>query len=60
VRYNRIREHTYINNLISLSGFVFRESSNTEMGMYTLTNPILEMLERRNHVVGNLGFDKGI
>jgi hypothetical protein len=38
----------YRNNLISLAKFGFRENSNTEMAICTLTNPTLETLERRN------------
>jgi hypothetical protein len=52
VVYNRIKQHMYVNNLISVAQFGFRENSNTETAIYTLTNHILETLERRNHSVG--------
>jgi hypothetical protein len=32
--------------------FGFRENSNTETAIYTLTNHILETLERRDHSLG--------
>jgi hypothetical protein len=54
VMYNRINKYMYTNNLISLAQFGFRENSNTEMAIYTLTSHILETLERHNHAVGVL------
>jgi hypothetical protein len=49
VVYNRIKQHIHANNLTSFAQFGFRENSNTEMAIYTLTNHILEMLERHSH-----------
>jgi hypothetical protein len=45
VVYNRIRQHMHTYNLISFAQFGFRENSNTETAIYTLTNHILEALE---------------
>jgi hypothetical protein len=42
----------HTNNLISFAQFGFRKNSNTEIAIYTLTNHILETLERRNHSLG--------
>jgi hypothetical protein len=50
--YNRIKQHVYTDNLISLAQFGFRENSTTEIVIYTLTSHVLEMLESRNHAVG--------